>query len=163
MMKFPRRRFLQLAGAVAAASVLPRPGLALDYPTRPVRVVVGFPAGGQQDIMARLIGQWLSERLGQQFLVENRSGASGNIGAETAINSLPDGYTMLLVGSPNAINATLYEKLNFVFLRDIAPVASIGRVPLVMEVHPSVPVSTVPEFIAYAKANPGKVNYASAG
>jgi tripartite-type tricarboxylate transporter receptor subunit TctC len=162
-MKFPRRRFLQLAGVAAAASALPRPGLALDYPTRPVRFVVGFPAGGQQDIMARLLGQWLSERLGQQFLVENRSGAGGNIGAEAVINSPPDGYTMLLVGSPNAINATLYDKLNFVFLRDIAPVASIGRAPLVMEVHPSVPVSTVPEFIAYAKANPGKVNYASAG
>ncbi len=161
-MKFPRRRFLQLAG-IAATSALPRPGLALDYPVRPVRWVVGFPAGGQQDIMARLLGQWLSERLGQQFLVENRSGASGNIGAEVVINSPPDGYTMLLVGSPNAINATLYDKLNFVFLRDIAPVASIGRAPLVMEVHPSVPVSTVPEFIAYAKANPGKVNYASAG
>jgi tripartite-type tricarboxylate transporter receptor subunit TctC len=162
-MKFPRRRFLQLAGIAAATSALPRPGLALDYPTRPVRWVVGFPAGGQQDIMARLLGQWLSERLGQQFLVENRSGASGNIGAEVVINSPPDGYTMLLVGSPNAINAALYDKLNFVFLRDIAPVASIGRAPLVMEVHPSVPVSTVPEFIAYAKANPGKVNYASAG
>jgi len=128
-----------------------------------VRFVVGFPAGGQQDIMARLIGQWLSERLGQQFPVENRSGASGNSGAEAVINSLPDGYTMLLVGSPNAINATLYEKLNFVFLRDIAPVASIGRAPLVMEVHPSVPVKTLPEFIAYAKANPGKLNYSTPG
>jgi len=162
-MKFPRRRFLQFAGIAAAGSALPRPGLALDYPTRPVRWVVGFPAGGQQDIMARLLGQWLSERLGQQFLVENRSGASGNIGAEVVINSPPDGYTMLLVGSPNAINATLYDKLNFVFLRDIGPVASIGRAPLVMEVHPSVPVKTLPEFIAYAKANPGKINYASAG
>jgi tripartite-type tricarboxylate transporter receptor subunit TctC len=162
-MKFPRRRFLQFACAAAAASALPRPGLALDYPTRPVRFVVGFPAGGQQDIMARLMGQWLSERLGQQFLVENRAGAGGNIGAEAVINSPPDGYTMLLVGSPNAINATLYEKLNFVFLRDIAPVASFARTPLVMEVHPSVPANTLPEFIAYAKANPGKVNYASAG
>src|SRR6266853_944092 len=161
--RFPRRRFLQLAGIAAAASALPRPGLALDYPTRPVRFVVGFPAGGKQDIMARLLGQWLSERLGQPFLVETRSGASGNIGAEAVINSPPDGYTMLLVGSPNAINATLYEKLNFVFLRDIAPVASIGRAPLIMEVHPSVPVKTLPEFIAYAKANPGKINYASAG
>jgi len=162
-MKLPRRRFLQLAGAAAAASSLPRPALALDYPTRPVRFVVGFPPGGQQDIMARLIGQWLSERLGQQFLIENRSGAGGNIGAEAVINSPPDGYTMLLVGSPNAINATLYEKLNFVFLRDIAPVASFARTPLVVEVHPSVPVKTIPEFIAYAKANPGKVNFASAG
>ncbi len=157
-----RRRFLQLAGAAAAAA-MPWSALALDYPTRPVRFVVGFPAGGQQDIMARLIGQWLSERLGQQFLIENRSGAGGNIGAETVINSPPDGYTMLLVGSPNAINATLYQKLNFVFLRDIAPVASFARTPLVMEVHPSVPVNTVPEFIAYAKANPGRVNFASAG
>src|SRR5215475_223599 len=162
-MKFPRRRFLELAGVAAVASALPRPALALDYPTRPVRFVVGFPAGGQQDTMARLICQWLSERLGQQFLVENRSGAGGNIGAEAVINAPPDGYTMLLVGSPNAINATLYEKLNFVFLRDIVPVASIGRVPLVMEVHPSVPAKTVAEFIAYAKANPGKINYASAG
>jgi tripartite-type tricarboxylate transporter receptor subunit TctC len=161
-MKLPRRRFLQLAGAAAAAA-LPPPALALDYPTRPVRFVVGFPAGGQQDIMARLIAQWLSERLGQQFLVENRSGAGGNIGAEAVINAPPDGYTMLLVGSPNAINATLYQKLNFVFLRDIAPIASFARTPLVVEVHPSMPVKTLPEFIAYAKANPGKVNYASAG
>jgi len=162
-MKFPRRRFLELAGVAAVASALPRPALALDYPTRPVRFVVGFPAGGQQDTMARLICQWLSERLGQQFLVENRSGAGGNVGAEAVINSPPDGYTMLLVGSPNAINATLYQKLNFVFLRDIVPVASFARTPLVIEVHPSVPVHTLPEFIAYAKANPGKVNYASAG
>jgi len=162
-MKFPRRRFLELAGVAAAASALPRPALALDYPTRPVRFVVGFPAGGQQDTMARLICQWLSERLGQQFLVENRSGAGGNVGAEAVINSPPDGYTMLLVGSPNAINATLYQKLNFVFLRDIVPVASFARTPLVIEVHPSVPVHTLPEFVAYAKANPGKVNYASAG
>src|SRR5499427_519701 len=162
-MKFPRRRFLQLAGIAAAASAFPQISAAVDYPTRPVRIVVGFPAGGQQDIMARLIGQWLSERLGRQFLVENRSGASGNIGAEVVINSPPDGYTMLLVGSPNAINATLYEKLNFVFLRDIVPVASFARTPLVIEVHPSVPVKTLSEFIAYGKANPGKVNYASAG
>src|SRR5216684_4439729 len=162
-MKFPRRRFLKLTGIAAVASALPWPAPALDYPTHPVRFVVGFPPGGQQDIMARPIGQWLSERLGQQFLVENRSGASGNIGAEAVINSPPDGYTMLLVGSPNAINATLYQKLNFVFLRDIAPVASFARTPLVMEVHPSVPANTLPEFIAYAKANPGKVNYASAG
>jgi tripartite-type tricarboxylate transporter receptor subunit TctC len=162
MIKIPRRRFLQLAGA-AATSAAPRLALALDYPTRPVRWVVGYPPGGPQDIVARLVGQFLSERFGQQFIVENRSGAGGNIGAEAVINAPPDGYTMLLVGSPNAINATLYEKLNFVFLRDIVPVASIGRVPLVMEVHPSVPAKTVPEFIAYAKANPGKINYASAG
>jgi len=157
-------RLLHVAvAALAAACAFPQISAAVDYPTRPVRIVVGFPAGGQQDIMARLIGQWLSERLGQQFLVENRSGASGNIGAEVVINSQPDGYTMLLVGSPNAINATLYEKLNFVFLRDIVPVASFARTPLVIEVHPSVPVKTLPEFIAYAKANPGTVNYASAG
>jgi len=162
MTKIPRRRFLQLAGA-AAVSATPRSTLALDYPTRPVRWVVGYPPGGPQDIVARLVGQFLSERFGQQFIVENRSGAGGNIGAEAVINAPPDGYTMLLVGSPNAINATLYDKLNFVFVRDIVPVASIGRVPLVMEVHPSVPATTVPEFIAYAKANPGKINYASAG
>jgi tripartite-type tricarboxylate transporter receptor subunit TctC len=162
-MQLHRRRFLKLTCVTAGASGLPLSAPALDYPTRPVRFVVGFPPGGQQDIMARLVGQWLSERLGQQFLVENRSGAGGNIAAEAVINSPPDGYTMLLVGSPNAINATLYEKLNFVFLRDIAPVASFARTPLVMEVHPSVPATTVPEFIAYAKANPGKVNYASAG
>jgi tripartite-type tricarboxylate transporter receptor subunit TctC len=160
-MHLPRRRFVALA--CAAASTLALPALALDYPTRPVRFVVGFPAGGQQDIMARLVAQWLSERLGQQFLVENRSGAGGNIGAESVINAPPDGYTMLLVGSPNAINATLYEKLNFVFLRDIVPIASFARTPLVVEVHPSVPAKTLAEFIAYAKANPGKVNYASAG
>jgi tripartite-type tricarboxylate transporter receptor subunit TctC len=162
-MKFPRRRFLQLAGIAAVASALPCPALALDYPIRPVRWVVGYPPGGPQDIVARLVGQFLSERFGQQFIIENRSGAGGNIGAEAVINAPPDGYTMLLVGSPNAINATLYDKLNFVFLRDIVPVASIGRVPLVMEVHPSVPATTVPEFIAYAKANPAKINYASAG
>jgi tripartite-type tricarboxylate transporter receptor subunit TctC len=162
-MKFPRRRFLKLTGIAAAASALQWPALALDYPTRPVRWVVGYPPGGPQDIVARLVGQFLSERFGQQFIIENRSGAGGNIGAEAVINAPPDGYTMLLVGSPNAINATLYEKLSFVFLRDIVPVASIGRVPLVMEVHPSVPAKTVPEFIAYAKANPGTINYASAG
>jgi tripartite-type tricarboxylate transporter receptor subunit TctC len=128
-----------------------------------VRVIVGFPPGGQQDIIARLIGQWLSERLGQQFLIENRSGAGGNIAAEAVINAPPDGYTVLLVGSPNAINATLYARLNFVFMRDIVPVASFARTPLVFEVHPSVPVKTIPEFIAYARANPGKVNFGSAG
>jgi tripartite-type tricarboxylate transporter receptor subunit TctC len=162
-MTFPRRRFLQFAGAAVAAPALARRASALDYPIRPVRWVVGYPPGGPQDIVARLLSQFLSERFGQQFIVENRSGAGGNIGAEAVINSPPDGYTMLLVGSPNAINATLYEKLNFVFLRDIVPVASIGRVPLVMEVHPSLPVKTVDEFIAYAKGNPGKINYASAG
>jgi tripartite-type tricarboxylate transporter receptor subunit TctC len=162
-MKLPRRTFLQLAGAVAAVPVFSRLASALDYPTRLVRFVVGFPPGGQQDIVARLLSQWLSERLGQQFLVENRSGAGGNIGAEAVVNSPPDGYTLLLVGSPNAINATLYDKLNFVILRDIAPVASIARTPLVMEVNPSVPVKSVAEFIAFARARPGQINFASAG
>jgi tripartite-type tricarboxylate transporter receptor subunit TctC len=162
-MSFRRRRFLQLAGAAAAAPALPRLAGALDYPTRPVRLIVGFPAGGPQDIVARLMGQWLGEQLGQQIIVENRSGAGGNIGAEVVVNAAPDGHTLLLVGSPNAINASLYDKLNFVFLRDIAPVAGIARVPLVMEVNPSVPVRTVPEFIAYAKTIPGKINFASAG
>jgi tripartite-type tricarboxylate transporter receptor subunit TctC len=162
-MEFSRRRFLEFIGAAIAVPALARRASALDYPTRPVRWVVGYPPGGPQDIVARLLGQFLSERFGQQFIVENRSGANGNIGAEAAIRAPPDGYTILLVGSPNAINATLYDKLNFVFLRDIAPVASIGRVPLVMDVHPSVPAKTVPEFIAHAKANPGKINYASAG
>jgi tripartite-type tricarboxylate transporter receptor subunit TctC len=128
-----------------------------------VRIIVGFPAGGSADLAARLVGQWLSERLGQQFVVENRPGAGGNIGVEAAVNSAADGYTLLLIGPPQAINATLYEKLNFNFLRDIAPIASILRYPNVMEVHPAVPVKTVPEFIAYAKANPGKLNFASAG
>ena len=161
-MTLPRRHVLKLAGA-AAASVLAPPAEALDYPTRLVRFVVGFPAGGQQDTMARLIASWLSERIGQQVVIENRSGAGGNVGAEAVINAPPDGYNMLLVGSPNAINATLYQKLNFVFLRDMAPVAGIARTPLVIEVHPSVPARSVPEFIAYAKANPGKLNFASAG
>jgi len=162
-MKFPRRLFLQLAGAAAAFPVLPQIARAEGYPARPVHLIVGFPAGGPQDIIMRLIGQWLSERLGQSFIIENRPGASGNVGAETVVRAAPDGYALLSVSSPNAINATLYKNLNFNFIRDIAPVASIMRVPLVMEVNPSVPVKTVPEFIAYAKANPGKVNYASAG
>jgi len=162
-MKLPRRLFLQLAGAATAFPVLPQIARAEGYPVRPVHLIVGFPAGGPQDIVMRLIGQWLSERLGQSFIIENRPGASGNVGAETVVRAAPDGYTLLSVSSPNAINATLYKNLNFNFIRDIAPVATIMRVPLVMEVNPSVPVKTVPEFIAYAKANPGKVNYASAG
>jgi tripartite-type tricarboxylate transporter receptor subunit TctC len=136
---------------------------ALDYPVRAVRVVVGFPPGGTNDIVARLMAQYLSDRLGQQFIVENRPGASSNIATEAVVNAPPDGYMLLVVGASNAINATLYDKLNFVFLRDIAPVAGIVRVPLVLEVHPAVPARTVPEFIAYAKANPGKLNMASAG
>ena len=136
---------------------------ALDYPTRPVHIIVGYPAGGTTDILARLAGQYLSERLGQQFVIDNRSGAGNNIGTEAVVNAAPDGYTLLLVNPANAINATLYQNLPFNFIRDIAPVAGIIRVPNVMEVNPSVPVKTVPEFIAYTKANPGKVNMASSG
>jgi tripartite-type tricarboxylate transporter receptor subunit TctC len=162
-MKLQRRQFLHLAAGAAALPAISRFAWAQTYPARPVHLIVGFPAGGPQDIVMRLIGQWLSERLGQSFVIENRSGAGGNVGAETVVRAAPDGYTLLSVSSPNAINATLYDNLNFNFIRDIAPVASIIRVPLVMEVNPSVPVKTVPEFIAYAKANPGKISYASAG
>jgi tripartite-type tricarboxylate transporter receptor subunit TctC len=137
--------------------------MAQSYPSRPVRLIVGFAAGGINDILARLIGQWLSERLGQPFVVENRSGASGNIATEAVVNATADGYTLLLIGSSNTINATLYEKLNFNFVRDIAPVAGIIRAPLVMEVNPTFPAKTVPEFIAYARANPGKINMGSGG
>jgi tripartite-type tricarboxylate transporter receptor subunit TctC len=136
---------------------------AQTYPSRPVRIIVGFPAGGPNDIIARLMGQWLSERLGQQFVIENRAGAGSNIAAEAVVKSPPDGYTLLMVSTPNAINATLYEKLNFNFIRDIAPVAAIIQVPNVMVVHPSVPAGTVSDFIAYAKDNPGKLTMASAG
>jgi tripartite-type tricarboxylate transporter receptor subunit TctC len=162
-MRLPRRRFLQLAGAALAASAASPIAWAQSYPMRPVRIIVGFPAGGGADIVARLMGQWLSERLGQQFLVENRTGASTNIAAEAVVNAPPDGYTLLLATSTNAINATLYEKLNFNFIRDIVPVASLVESPLVMLVHPSFPAKTVPQFIAYAKANPGKINMASSG
>jgi tripartite-type tricarboxylate transporter receptor subunit TctC len=162
-MKLLRRQFLQLAGAVAATPVLPRLAVALDYPTRPVRIVAGFAAGGGVDITARLIGQWLTERLGQSFVTENRAGAGGNIGTEAVVSAAPDGYTLLLATVPNAVNASLYEKLNFNFIRDIAPVAGIIRVPMVILLNPSVPATTVPEFILYAKANPGKINMASAG
>jgi tripartite-type tricarboxylate transporter receptor subunit TctC len=158
-----RRRFLKGAATVAIAPAFARRAVAADYPTRPVRVIVGFPPGGSVDIPARLIGQWLSDRLGQQFVVDNRPGAGSNIGTEAAVNAAPDGYTLLLCSPPNAINATLYDNLNFVFLRDIAPVAGIMRGTNVMEVNPSVPARTVPEFIAYAKANPGKINMASTG
>jgi len=136
---------------------------ALDYPTKPVRWIVGYPAGGSTDILARLIGQWLSARLGQQFIIENKPGAGNNIGTEQVVRAAPDGYTILLVNPANAINATLYEKLSFNFVRDIAPVAGVIRVPNVMEINPSVPAKTVSEFIAYAKANPGKINMASSG
>jgi tripartite-type tricarboxylate transporter receptor subunit TctC len=136
---------------------------ALDYPTRPVRWIVGYPAGGSTDILARLIGQWLSARLGQQFIIENRPGAGNNLGTEQVVRAAPDGYTILLVNPANAINTTLYDKLSFNFVRDIAPVAGLIRVPNVMEVNPSVPAKTLPEFVAYAKANPGKINMASSG
>ena len=162
-MRFPRRKFLHLAAGAAALPVLPRIAKAQSYPTRPVHLIVGFAAGGPNDISARLMGQWLSERLGQPFIVENRSGAGGNVGTELVVQATADGYTLLLVPAPAAINATLYDNLNFNFIRDIAPVAGILRVPEVMVVNPSVPANTVPEFIAYAKANPGKINMASAG
>ena len=162
-MKLPRRKFLHLAAGAAALSAVSRFAWAQAYPTRPVRIIVGQAAGSGSDTAARLIGQWLSERLGQQFIIDNRPGAAGNIATEAVVRALPDGHTLLLVNAGNAINATLYDKLNFNFIRDIAPVAGIFRVPQVMEVNPSVPVKTVSEFIAYAKANPGKVNMASAG
>jgi tripartite-type tricarboxylate transporter receptor subunit TctC len=158
-----RRRFLQLALAAAAAPALPRTAAALDYPTRPVRLIVPVAAGGGADIVARVIGQWLSERLGQQFIVENRPGGGTNIGTEMVARSPGDGYTLLLVNLTHAINATLYEKLNYNFVRDIAPVGGIIGVSNVVEIHPSVPAKSMPEFIAYAKANPGKINMGSAG
>jgi tripartite-type tricarboxylate transporter receptor subunit TctC len=158
-----RRTFLQLAVGAAALPSFARLAWAQAYPTRPVHIVAAFGAGGGVDITARLIGQWLSERLGQQFVVENRPGAGGNLGTEVVVNAPPDGYTLLLATLPNAVNATLYEKLNFDFIRDIAPVAGVIRVPQVILVHPAVPAKTVPELIAYAKANPGKINMASAG
>jgi tripartite-type tricarboxylate transporter receptor subunit TctC len=158
-----RRHVLHLAAAAAALPTLPHIARAQAYPARPVRVVVGFAPGGGTDIAARLIGQWLSERLGQQFFVENRPGAGANIGMEAVAKAQPDGYTLLLVSPGAAINATLYDKLNYNFIRDLAPIGGIIRVPNVMVVHPSVPAKTVPEFIAYAKANPGKINMASGG
>jgi tripartite-type tricarboxylate transporter receptor subunit TctC len=162
-MKLPhRRQFLHLAAGAAALSAASRIAWAQAYPTRPVHLIEGFGAGGAPDIVARLIAQWLSERLGQSFVVENRSGGSSSIATEAVVRASPDGYTLLLITTANAINTTML-KLNFDFIRDIAPVASIVRVPLVMEVHPSVPTKTVAEFIAYAKANPGKINMASAG
>src|SRR5258707_8457454 len=162
-MKFPRRTFLHLAAGAAALPAVSRIATAQAYPSRPVRWIVGFAPGGGNDIVARLMGQWLSERLGQPFVIENRPGAGSNIATEVVVNAPPDGYTLLLAGIPNAFNASLFGKLNFNFIRDIAPVAGIIRMPLVMVVNPSVPANTVPEFIAYAKANPGKVNMASAG
>lgn len=158
-----RRQFLRLAAGLATPPLLARQACADAYPSRPVRVMVGFAAGGPNDILARLIAQWCSERLGQQFIVENRPGAGSNIATDAVVRAPPDGYTLLLVGSPNAINATLYQNLDFNFLRDIAPVASLTRGALVMVIHPSVPANTIPEFIAYAKANPGKLSYGSGG
>jgi tripartite-type tricarboxylate transporter receptor subunit TctC len=163
MMKLPRRQFLHLAASATAVPVLPRVARAQTYPTRPVRIIVGFAAGGPNDLAARIMARWVSERLGQQFIVENRPGAGTNIATEAVVNARPDGHTLLMISSSNAINATLYDKLNYDFIRDIAPVASIGNFPLVMQVHPSVPAKTIPEFIAYAKANPGKISMASAG
>jgi tripartite-type tricarboxylate transporter receptor subunit TctC len=158
-----RRGFLKLAAGVAALPLASRFAWAQAYPSRPVRLVVGFAAGGTQDVIARLLGQALSERLGQQIVIENRPGASSNIAAEAVIRSPPDGYTLFMIGPNNAINATLYEKLTFDIVRDMAAVAGVMRVPNVMEVHPSVPAASVPEFIAYAKANPGKINFVSGG
>ena len=162
-MKRSRRVFLCLAGSAAALPALPRFASALDYPTRPVHLVVGFPAGLSPDILARLVGQPLSERFGQQFIVDNRPGAASNIGTEVVAHAAPDGYTVLLTISGNAINATLYTHLNFNFARDLTPVAAIGRTPFVIVVNPAFPVKSVPEMIDYAKANPGKINIASAG
>jgi tripartite-type tricarboxylate transporter receptor subunit TctC len=162
-MKLPRRNFLHLAAGAATLPAVSRIAWAQAYPTRPVRIIVAVAAGSAMDILARLMSQWLSERLGQQFVIENRPGGGNNIGTEAAVRAPADGYTLLMVNTVNAINATLYEKLNYNFIRDIAPVASIARAPFVMEVHPSVPAKTVPEFIAYAKANPGNINMASAG
>jgi tripartite-type tricarboxylate transporter receptor subunit TctC len=162
-MKLPRRNFLLLAAGAVAVPAVSRIARAQTYPTRPVRLVVGYTAGGGNDITARLMGQWLSERLGQQFIVDNRPGAGSNIAAEAVVRAPADGHTLLLAGAPNAINVTFYDKLNFNFARDVAPVASIMRVPLVMVVHPSFAAKTVPEFIAYAKANPRNLNMGSAG
>ena len=162
-MKLPRRKFLHLATGAAALPAVSRIAWAQAYPARPVRLIVTTPAGGSPDIIARLIGQWLSERLGQPIVVDNRSGASGNIGTEIVVRAPPDGYTLLMALSLNAIIASLYDNLPFNFIRDTAPVASIASIPLVMEVNPSVPAKTVPEFIAYAKINPGKINMASSG
>jgi tripartite-type tricarboxylate transporter receptor subunit TctC len=162
-MPLPRRDFLQLSACAAALASSGRIALAETYPSRPVRVIVPQAPASSTDITTRLIAQWLSEHLGQQFVVEDRPGVGGNIGTEAVVRSPPDGYTILAVNGQNAINTALYPDLTFNFIRDIAPVAGIHRVPLVMEVHPSVPAKTVPEFIAYAKANPGKINMASAG
>jgi tripartite-type tricarboxylate transporter receptor subunit TctC len=162
-MKLLRRKFLHLAAGAAVLPVVSRIAQAQAYPARPVRLIVGFAPGGTTDLTARLIGQWLSERLGQQFVVENRTGAATNVATEAVVRAPADGYTLLLVTASNAINATLYDKLNFNFIRDIAPVAGIIRFPLVMQVNPAFPAKTVPEFISHVKSNPGKVSYGSGG
>jgi tripartite-type tricarboxylate transporter receptor subunit TctC len=162
-MKLSRRQFLQLAASAAALRSVSPIAAAQAYPARPVRIIAPTGPGGAPDILARLMGQWLSDRLGQQFITENRPGAGGNIGTEAVVRAAPDGYTLLLIQAGNAINATLYDNLNYNFIRDITPVASVMRGPLVMVVHPSFPAKTVPEFIAYTKGNPGKINFASAG
>jgi tripartite-type tricarboxylate transporter receptor subunit TctC len=163
MTKLPRRKFLFLAAGAAALPAVARIAAAQTYPARPVRLISNFAAGGPNDLLARLIGQWLSERLGQPFIIDNRPGAGGNIGAEVAAKAPPDGYTLLMVAPANVVNVTLYDKFDFNFMRDIAPVGGLTRVPEVMEVNPSFPAKTVPEFIAYARANPGKINMASGG
>jgi tripartite-type tricarboxylate transporter receptor subunit TctC len=162
-MNLPRRQFLHIASVAAALPAVSRFANAQAYPARPVRLISPFPAGGPNDIVARLVGQWLSERLGQPFIIENRVGAGGNIGTEAAVKASPDGYTLLVVGVVNTINASVYDKLSFDFIRDIAPVASVMRLPIVMVVNPLIPAKTVPDFVAYAKANPGKLNMASGG
>jgi tripartite-type tricarboxylate transporter receptor subunit TctC len=162
-MKLPRRHFLQQAAGAAALSTTSQIVWAEDYPTRPVRMIVPFAPAGTTDMSARLVGQWLSERFGQPFVIENRAGANGNIGTEVALRATPDGYTLLMVDASPSINASLYERLNFNFVRDAALVATVARSPFILVIHPSVPARTVPEFIAYAKANPGKINYGSAG
>ena len=162
-MKLPRRNFLHLAAGAAALPAVSHFAWAQAYPARPVRLIAPFAPAGSTDIIARLMGQWLSERLGQQFVIDNRPGGGGNIGTEAVVRASPDGYTLLMIGSYNAVNATLYDKLNFKFLRDIAPVAPIVRFPNIMVVNPSIPSKTLPEFIAYAKTNPGKINMASPG
>jgi tripartite-type tricarboxylate transporter receptor subunit TctC len=162
-MKLPRRNFLHLAAGAAVLPAVSRIASAQTYPSRPVRLIAGFPPGGVLDLFARLIGQWLSERLGQPFIVENRAGAGGNLAAEAVVKAPPDGYTLLQIGAHNAWNVALYDNLTFNFIRDIAPVASIYRGPAVLVVHPSFPAKSVPELIAHAKANPGKINMASGG
>jgi tripartite-type tricarboxylate transporter receptor subunit TctC len=162
-MKLPRRQFLHLAAGAAALPAASRLAMAQAYPSRSVRIVVGFAAGGAFDIVARLMGQWLSERLSQPFVIENRLGAGSNIATETVVNAPADGHTLLMVTPANAVNATLYEKLNYNFMRDIVPIAGVTRVANVMVVNPSFPTKTVPEFIAYAKSNPGRINMASGG